>query len=53
MGDNHPGRPDGAGPDTGRTGPTDEERAAAADVLSPGRVQPVAAPYGIIEGLAA
>ena len=33
MGDSHPGRPDGAGPDTGRTGPTDEERAAAADVL--------------------
>jgi len=33
MGDSHPGRPDGAGPDTGRTGPTAEERAAAADVL--------------------
>jgi hypothetical protein len=33
MDDSHPGRPDGAGPDTGRTGPTDEERAAAADVL--------------------
>lgn len=33
MGDSHPGRPDGAGPDTGRTGPTDEERAAAADAL--------------------